>query len=84
MSAKRPRGPLCAGCAHFHVTAGAFKYTCLLWGVSSARYDIAQLIRESTGAPCPYCEPMRRGAKGDVPDAPGKPPAHDGAVDVRV
>lgn len=77
---ERPRA-LCAGCVHFRVVGGRFPYTCMMWGVSSARYDIARLIFESTGEPCPYCEPARPAGRRP---RDGKPDNPDGLLDLRV
>ena len=56
-----------------------------MWGVSSAEYNIARLIQESTGEPCPYCEPRRRGRTDppDPEDLPRRRPDHDGLIDLR-
>ena len=71
---------ICAGCKYFTIRNGSsHPYTCKLWGVSSATYNVAQVVYVSIGKKCPYCNttPRNKEKKDDKIKIP-----HNGKIDI--
>lgn len=85
MSGQKRKPPaICAGCRNFRLTGGPFRFICLFWGVKSARYDLARIVHESLGHPCPFCDSGRGGKTDTPPVPPPHRPDPDRAVDLKI
>jgi hypothetical protein len=56
MSESKKR-PLCVGCRNFSIRPGRFRFFCQAWELASVRHDLAAIIQDSIGEPCPLFEP---------------------------
>jgi hypothetical protein len=70
---------ICAGCKYFRVNPGPYRYTCLLWGVKSVNYNVAQVVFLSTGQKCPYCSNKKEKEKEKKELIQS---LHDGEIDI--